>query len=604
MCGIFGVVSNNQSVIQTLLSGLRKLEYRGYDSSGIAIVNTKGKIEVKKSEGRVENLCKIVKESEISNSVVGIAHTRWATHGIPNLRNAHPIQTDKVVVAHNGIIENYNSLKNDLEREGVSFYTDTDTEVIPNMITCYLNHGLSPIDSLFKCLNHLHGSFALVLLFAEYPETLFVTKRNLPLVIGYNRDAKFAASDFNTLNTFVKKVTHLENDDIAVIDSGEVKIYNNGICVKRHVENHNVGNFMIDKNGYSSFMLKEIFDQPCALNDTISQFYNTHQDTIEKNKKLFSTLSHITIVGCGSSYFAGLIAKYWLEDISQVRVYLEISSEFRYSNVKLKEKDVVLFISQSGETTDTIEALKYAKLQKQNIISVTNTLNSSIERMSNIVFHTLAGPEISVASTKTFSSQLATLACFAVEIAKVKGILGKKNSIEQAISSLPQYVECVLHHTKIQHIADYISQHNSIILIGRGISYGVAMEGALKIKELSYINAIGISAGEMKHGSIALIDSTMLVIAIIPYDNLFFKTLSNIQEIIARKGKVIAFSDKAGVIFLKKICEETVELPEIHNFTSPVLYSVAIQLLAYFVAIKKGFDVDCPRNLAKSVTVE
>lgn len=604
MCGIFGVVSNNQSVIQTLLSGLRKLEYRGYDSSGIAIVNKKGKIEVKKSEGRVENLCKIISNSKISQSVVGIAHTRWATHGVPNLRNAHPIQTDKVVVAHNGIIENYNSLKADLEREGMSFCTDTDTEVIPNMITLYLNHGLSPIDSLFKSLNNLHGSFALVLLFAEHPETLFVTKRNLPLIIGYDNDTKFAASDFNTLNTFAKRVIHLENDDIAVIGSKEVKIYNNGICVKRHVENHNVGSVIIDKNGYSSFMLKEIFDQPCALNDTISQFYNTHQDTIEKNKKLFSTLSQITIVGCGSSYFAGLIAKYWLEDISQVRVYLEISSEFRYSNVKLKEQDIVLFISQSGETTDTIEALKYAKSQKQNIISVTNTFNSSIERMSNIVFHTLAGPEISVASTKTFSSQLATLACFAVEIAKIKGILEKKSFIEQAISSLPKYIECVLHHTKIQHIADYVSKHNSIILIGRGISYGVAMEGALKIKELSYINAIGISAGEMKHGSIALIDSTMLVIAIIPYDNLFFKTLSNIQEIIARKGKVIAFSDKSGVIFLKEICEETVELPEVHSFISPVLYSVAIQLLAHFIAIKKGFDVDCPRNLAKSVTVE
>jgi glucosamine--fructose-6-phosphate aminotransferase (isomerizing) len=606
VCGIFGVVSDGDSVIPTLLTGLQKLEYRGYDSSGIAIINNKGKIEVKKSEGKVERLCEVVGNSKMSSSTVGIAHTRWATHGVPGLKNAHPIHTNKVVVAHNGIIENYNLLKKGLEERGMPFHTDTDTEVIPNMLTLYLDEGLSPIDSLFKCLSNLHGSFALVLLFAEYPDALFVAKRNLPLAIGYNCNTVFAASDSNTLSAFVERISHLEDDDIAVIKSSGVIIYNNGIQVKRSIENSSPSDFLISKNGYSSFMLKEIFEQPCALNKTINQFYKKYKEVIFANKKLFSELSHITIVGCGSSYFAGLIAKYWLESVAQVRVYLEISSEFRYSNVKLEEGNIGLFISQSGETADTMEALRYAKSQKQTIISVTNTFSSSIEKISDIVLHTLAGPEISVASTKTFSAQLATLACFAVELAKIKGILDEKRikQLSNAINSIPEYVEHVLNVMKIQHISGSILEHSNVILIGRGSSYGVAMEGALKIKELSYINTIGIAAGEMKHGSIALIDSTVLVIVIIPYDGLFFKTLSNIQEIIARKGKVIAFSDKQGVPFLRGVCADVVQLPNVDNFISPIIYSVAMQFLAYFTAVKKGLDADCPRNLAKSVTVE
>lgn len=603
MCGILGIVSNGNSVIPTLLAGLQRLEYRGYDSSGIAIINNKGEVEVKKSEGRVERLCKVINESKISNSVIGIAHTRWATHGSPDFKNAHPIHINNVAVAHNGIIENYNLLKRDLEERGMLFHTDTDTEVIPNMLTLYLDEGLSPIDSILKCLNHLRGSFALVLLFAEYPDALFVAKRNLPMAIGYNCNMVFAASDSNALSAFVEKILHLEDNDIAVIKSNEINIYNNGAQVKRSIENSDSSNFLISKNGYSSFMLKEIFEQPCALNKTIYQFYEQYQ---EIKKELFSELSDITIVGCGSSYFAGLIAKYWLESVAQIRVYLEISSEFRCSNVNLGEGSVGLFISQSGETADTIEALRYAKLQKQTIISITNTVNSSIEKVSDIVLRTLAGPEIGVASTKTFSAQLAILACFAVELGKIKGTINGNRGMQlsDAINSIPKHVEHVLNVMKIQHVSDSILEHKDVILIGRGSSYGVAMEGALKIKELSYINTIGIAAGEMKHGSIALIDSTVLVIAIIPYDDLFFKTLSNIQEIVARKGKVVAFSDKQGMPFLKEICADVVQLPEVDNFVSPIIYSVAMQFLAYSIAAKKGLDVDCPRNLAKSVTVE
>ncbi|MGL9725347.1 MAG: glutamine--fructose-6-phosphate transaminase (isomerizing) [Wolbachia sp.] len=603
MCGILGVVSNGNSIIPTLLAGLQRLEYRGYDSSGIAIINDKGEVEVKKSEGKVERLCKVIHESKILNSIIGIAHTRWATHGSPDFKNAHPIHINNVAVAHNGIIENYTLLKRDLEERGMLFHTDTDTEVIPNMLTLYLDEGLSPVDSILKCLNNLHGSFALVLLFAEYPDALFVTKRNLPLAIGYNCNMIFAASDSNALSAFVEKILHLEDNDIAVIKSSEVSIYNNGIQVKRSIESSSSSNFLISKNGYSSFMIKEIFEQPCALNKTINQFYEQYKET---KKELFSELSYITIVGCGSSYFAGLIAKYWLESVAQIRVYLEISSEFRYSNVNLGEGSVGLFISQSGETADTMEALRYAKLQKQTIISITNTFNSSIEKVSDIVLHTLAGPEIGVASTKTFSAQLAVLACFAVELGKVKGILSGERikQLSSAINSIPKHVEHVLNVMKIQHISDSILEHKNVILIGRGSSYGVAMEGALKIKELSYINTIGIAAGEMKHGSIALIDSTVLVIAIIPYGDLFFKTLSNIQEIVARKGKVVAFSDKQGVLFLKEVCADVVQLPEVDNFVSPIIYSVAMQFLAYSIAAKKGLDVDCPRNLAKSVTVE
>ncbi len=474
------------------------------------------------------------------------------------------------------------------------------------MLTLYLNEGLSPIDSLFKCLSNLHGSFALVLLFAEYPDVLFVAKRSLPLAIGYNYNTVFAASDSNTLNTLVERISYLEDNDVAVIKSSGVSIYNNGAQVKRSIENNSSSSFLISKNGYSSFMLKEIFEQPCVLNKTINQFYKKYTEVISTSKKLFSKLSYITIVGCGSSYFAGLIAKYWLESVAQVRVYLEISSEFRYSNIRLEEGSIGLFISQSGETADTMEALRYAKSQKQTTISITNTFNSGIEKISDVVLHTLAGPEIGVASTKSFSTQLAILACFTLELAKIKDTIDEKRTkqLSNAINSIPEYVEYVLNVIKIQHIPDIILEHNSIILIGRGSSYGVAMEGALKIKELSYINTIGIAAGEMKHGSIALIDSSVLVIAIIPYDNLFFKTLSNIQEVIARKGKVIAFSDKQGVPFLREICKEVIQLPDIDNFISPIIYSVAMQFLAHSVAIEKGLDADCPRNLAKSVTVE
>ncbi|MCV3769509.1 MAG: isomerizing glutamine--fructose-6-phosphate transaminase, partial [Wolbachia pipientis] len=379
-----------------------------------------------------------------------------------------------------------------------------------------------------------------------------------------------------------------------------------GIRVERNIKSNSPNNFLISKNGYPSFMLKEIFEQPHTLNKTINQFYKKYTKVISAHKKTFSKLKYITIIGCGSSYFSGLIAKYWLESIAQIRVYLEISSEFRYSNTKLEEGSFGLYISQSGETADTIEALHYGKSQKQIIISITNTFNSSIEKFSDIVLHTLAGPEIGVASTKTFSAQLAVLACFVLELAKIKGTLSKKRiqQMRDAINSIPEYVEYVLNVVKIQHISSSILEHSSIILIGRGSSYGIAMEGALKIKELSYINTIGIAAGEMKHGSIALIDSSVLVIAIIPYDNLFFKTLSNIQEIIARKGKVIAFSDKKGVSLLRKVCTDVVQLPGTNSFISPIIYSIAMQFLAYSIAIKKGLDADYPRNLAKSVTVE
>ncbi|WCR57793.1 glutamine--fructose-6-phosphate transaminase (isomerizing) [Wolbachia endosymbiont of Ctenocephalides felis wCfeJ] len=606
MCGIFAAVSDGDSIIPTLLAGLRRLEYRGYDSSGIAIVNGEGKIEVKKSEGRVERLCEVVDNSEMSNSTIGIAHTRWATHGVPGLKNAHPIYASNVVVAHNGIIENYNLLKKSLEERGMQFHTDTDTEVIPNMLTMYLNEGLSPVDSLLKCLNNLHGSFALVLLFAEYPDTLFVAKRNLPLAIGYNCNTVLVTSDSNALSALVEKISHLKDGDIAVIKSREVTVYNNGTRVERSIESNSPSNFLVSKKGFSSFMLKEIFEQPCTLNKTINQFYKEYKEVVSANKKLFSKLSHITIVGCGSSYFAGLIAKYWLESVAQVRVYLEISSEFRYSNVKLEEGSFGLFISQSGETADTMEALRYGKSQKQTIISITNTFNSSIEKISDIVLHTLAGPEIGVASTKTFSAQLAVLACFTLELAKIKGTLSKERikQLNDAINSIPEYVERVLNMVKVKHVSDSILGYSSIILIGRGSSYGVAMEGALKVKELSYINTIGIAAGEMKHGSIALIDSSVLVIAIIPYDSLFFKTLSNIQEIIARKGNVIAFSNREGLPFLRGVCADVVQLPDVDSFISPIIYSIAMQFLAYSTAVKKGLDADCPRNLAKSVTVE
>ncbi|QXK91665.1 glutamine--fructose-6-phosphate transaminase (isomerizing) [Neoehrlichia mikurensis] len=603
MCGVFGVVSK-YSVVQLLLHGLSQLEYRGYDSCGVAILSNG--IQVKKSSKKVTHLSNIIKSDSTFTSTIGIAHTRWATHGAPTINNAHPICVDKVAVAHNGVIENYMEIKRQLEAQTLAFITKTDTEVIPHLIQLNLKLGLSPREAVTKAVKKLTGKFSIIVLFTDHNNLLIAAKNGLPLVLGYGMNTNFVSSDAHALIHHVQKITYLEDNDIAEIHSNNIKIYNNNIKVHR---NTFASNFLIgevSKGQYPYFMLKEIYEQPQIVHNTISQFINNNNSILAFNDiDYFSNIDSIIIIGCGSSYFAGLIAKYWIEGITNVRVYLDIASEFRYKNISLSEKDIVLLISQSGETADTLEALHYAKKHNCKIISLTNVPGNSMEQASDIALKTLAGVEIGVASTKTFSAQLSVLACFAVHLAQIKN--NSSHDLSHFINYLaliPTHISHVLQVKNIDLVASTILKYNHTIVIGRGTAYGVALEGALKIRELSYINTIGIAAGEMKHGSIAVIDKSILTIAISPYNELFSKNFLNIQEIVAREGIVIAITDKKGSLKLQNLCTQVIELPQTNFFSSPIAYTVVMQLIAYTLAIKKGINADQPRNLAKSVTVE
>ncbi|KJV69516.1 glutamine--fructose-6-phosphate transaminase (isomerizing) [Candidatus Neoehrlichia procyonis] len=603
MCGVFGIVSK-YPVVQLLLHGLSKLEYRGYDSCGVAILSNG--IQVKKSSKKVTHLSSIIKSDHTFTSTVGIAHTRWATHGVPTINNAHPICVDKVAVAHNGTIENYIEIKAQLEAQTLVFSTKTDTEVIPHLIQLNLKLGLSPREAVNQAIKKLKGKFSIIVLFTDYNNLLIAAKNGLPLILGYGVNTNFVSSDAHALTQHVQKITYLEDNDIAEIYFNNIKIYNNNTKVYRNIFTNN---FLISetiKGKYPYFMLKEIHEQPKVTHNTINQFFdNKNSISVFNDIDYLKNIDSIIIIGCGSSYFAGLIAKYWIENVTNIRVYLDIASEFRYNNISLSKKDTVLLISQSGETADTLEALHYAKKQNCKIISITNVPGNSIEQASDIALKTLAGQEIGVASTKTFSAQLSVLACFTIYLAQIKN--NTSNNLSHLINYLtliPTHISHALQIKNIDLVANTILKHNRAIAIGRGTSYGVALEGALKIRELSYINTIGIAAGEMKHGSIALIDKSMPTIVIAPYNELFPKNFLHIQEIIARKGIVIAMTDKNGSQKLQNICAQIIELPQTNFFSSPIVYTVAMQLIAYKLAIKKGINADQPRNLAKSVTVE
>lgn len=606
MCGIVGIVGSGQ-VAPHLLEGLKRLEYRGYDSAGIAtLVN--GTIERRRAEGKLRNLAERL-DNEPLEGTIGIGHTRWATHGIPNEENAHPHATSKVGLVHNGIIENYQEIKQEMVAEGRNLASDTDTEVVAHLLHAHMDRGLDPVAACAMALKRLDGAFALGIIFSGRHDLMIAARQGSPLAIGYGDGEMYLGSDAMALAHLTNRIQYLEDGDWAVITPEGATVYDGDDNeADRAITLSSLSGATIGKAGYRHFMAKEIYEQPQVIGDTLHSYINPALREVTLPLSFDATsVNRFTIVACGTAYLAGMVGKYWLETIARVPVEIDIASEFRYRAADMPEKGVAIFISQSGETMDTLESLRYARRRNQHIVSVVNVPESTIARESDAVWQTYAGPEIGVASTKAFTAQLTVLACLSIAVARVRGGLDHDGAarLMEALTEVPARVAEVLNHAgRIQDIALKISEARDILYLGRGTSYPVALEGALKLKELSYIHAEGYAAGEMKHGPIALIDETVPVIVIAPTDDLFEKTASNLQEVVARKGRVVFFTDQSGADRLGTIAAETVVLPAVDPFVAPILYTVPVQLLAYHVAVAKGTDVDQPRNLAKSVTVE
>ena len=607
MCGIVGIVGKH-AASPLLLACLKRLEYRGYDSAGVAILQN-GAIERYRAEGKITNLESVVAKSN-PQGLVGIGHTRWATHGVPSERNAHPHTTDLVAVVHNGIIENFRELRAALEQKGHTFTSETDTEVIAHLATDYLNQGTSPKEATQKTLQQLHGAFALALLFREKPDTIFCARRGSPLAIGLGDGEMFVGSDALALAPLTQKICYLEEGDWAEIGKTTFTIYDEtNQPVIRPIKQTALTGAMIGKGDYKHFMLKEIFEQPAVMGDVLHAYSNPHTMELAFPELPLKAedITTLRIIACGTSYYAGLTAQYWLEKYARIPVSVDIASEFRYRKPPLPKNGIALFISQSGETADTLAALQYAKEQGQAIIGMVNVPESSIARLSDVVLETHAGPEIGVASTKAFTAQLMVLACLALHLANKRSLINdaEKKELFQALLSIPEAMnQLLLDDSPFIQCAQFLVDARDVIYMGRGTSFSIAMEGALKLKELSYIHAEGYAAGEMKHGPIALIDEKVPVIVVAPSDSLYEKTASNVEEVIARKGQVVLIGDKNGIHSFKDKAVMTLEMPEIHAFVAPLLYALPMQMIAYHTATLKGTDVDQPRNLAKSVTVE
>jgi glucosamine--fructose-6-phosphate aminotransferase (isomerizing) len=607
MCGIIGIIGK-ELVAPSLLEGLRRLEYRGYDSAGIAtLVN--GRIERRRAEGKLINLAKRLEEDPVQGRI-GIGHTRWATHGLPTETNAHPIATDLVAVVHNGIIENFQALRQELTALGSVFQTATDTEAVAILASHYLEQGLSPQDTVAETLARLDGAFALAFLFAGERNLLIGARRGSPLAIGYGDGEMFLGSDALALAPLTRRITYLEEGDWAVITSQAVRIFNADTKeVERPIRVSGASDARISKHNYRHFMQKEIFQQPAVIGDTLNALINRATRTVELPELPFALgeLERVTLIACGTAYHACVVAKYWLERIARLAVEIDIASEFRYRAPAMPKGGAAIFVSQSGETADTLAALRYAKAQDQKIIAIVNQPDSSIAREADVVLPTLAGPEIGVASTKAFTTQLAVLASFTVALARARGAISHQREAELVgvMTEIPSRASEVLNHDeRIREIAVEIAEARDVLYLGRGSSFPLALEGALKLKEISYIHAEGYAAGEMKHGPIALIDENVPVIVLAPNDDLFEKTLSNVEEVMARGGRVVMISDSAGLARLSDRLAFGIAIPSCDPFVAPLLYAIPIQLLAYHTAVLKGTDVDQPRNLAKSVTVE
>lgn len=606
MCGIIGINAKTGNIIPEIVQGLKNLEYRGYDSAGVAAI-IEDKIVATKVEGKIANLEEAIKNSKFANNLA-IGHTRWATHGAANKTNAHPHHTKQVAVVHNGIIENYLELKEELIAAGYEFFSQTDSEVIPNLITFYLNQGSEPLEAVQKAVERLVGAYSIAVLFVNYPNLLIVARHGSPLVIGYGEDQNIVASDAYALSFLTNKISYLEEGDLAVIYNDEICIVDkNNKKVQREIVTTDQTLTNISKGNFSHYMLKEIFEQPSIIAGLINYYYDISDKTLNFGDIDINwpTLSKVTLVACGSSFFAALTSKYWLEKYAKIQVEVEIASEFRYRENFLPENGLCIFLSQSGETADTLAALRYAKAKKQKILSIVNAKESSIERESDYTLPCLAGPEISVASTKGLTSQLTILLFLTLYISLKRNTMSLEEFRTNLVyvSEIPGRIAEILNNAEqIKNISLSIVHAKSTIFVGRNYIFPIALEGALKLKELSYIHAEAIAAGELKHGPIALVDEDMPIIALAPQNHLFEKTFSNIQEILARGGKVISFSSKEGNKLIKSFA--SFDVGSANELIEPIIYAVPMQLIAYYVATKKGTDVDQPRNLAKAVTVE
>ncbi|MCU0955166.1 MAG: glutamine--fructose-6-phosphate transaminase (isomerizing) [Hyphomicrobium sp.] len=606
MCGIVGILANKPVAID-LVDALRRLEYRGYDSAGIATLED-GRLDRRRAEGKLRNLELRLHENPL-NGHAGIGHTRWATHGRPTERNAHPHMSAKVGVVHNGIIENYRDLKAELTARGHVFETDTDTEAVVHLVTDELDKGLDPVAATKAALARLQGAFALGILFAGHDDLMIAARKGSPLAIGYGKGEVYLGSDAIALAPFTDTITYLDEGDWAVMRRSAVEIYDeNGTRVDRPKIKSVASSLLVDKGNHRHFMAKEIHEQPEVVSHTLANYIDMGAGTIafpDLGIDL-AKITRVTISACGTAYYAGLVGKYWIERYARVPVEIDIASEFRYREAPLVEGGLAVFVSQSGETADTLATLRYCKAGGQRIVSIVNVRTSTIARESHAVLPTLAGPEIGVASTKAFSCQLSALACLAIAIGRARGTIPEQQEIElvKALMEVPRLMSSMLHNEQqYEDLAQYLSKARDVLFLGRGINYPLALEGALKLKEISYIHAEGYAAGELKHGPIALIDEQVPVIVVAPDDDLFEKTVSNMQEVAARGGQIILISDappeKTGCKLVAHI-----KVPKGHDFANPLLYAVPIQLIAYHTAVFMGTDVDQPRNLAKSVTVE
>jgi glucosamine--fructose-6-phosphate aminotransferase (isomerizing) len=605
MCGIVGVVGVSPAA-ELLLDGLRRLEYRGYDSAGIAtLVN--GHIERRRAEGKLRNLAAVLADKPLAG-VTGIGHTRWATHGAPTESNAHPHATSRVAVVHNGIIENHSLLRSELEAAGQVFCSDTDTETVAQLLDLLLAQGLSPVEAARQAFGRLEGAYALALIFAGHPELIIGAQRGAPLAVGFGGEEMYLGSDALALAPLTREIAYLEDGDWVVVSREGAEFFGaDNKPVARPKKLTALTGAAIGKGNFRHFMEKELHEHPVVIGDVLHRMLGGEIAALPDLPFDLADVKRITMSACGSAFYAGLTGKFWLENLARVPVEADVASEFRYRAPPLDGGGLGLLVSQSGETADTLAALRYMKAEGQKILSVLNVPESSMARESDAILETIAGPEIGVASTKAFTAQLTVLAVFALAMARAKGVLSatEEARLTGALLEIPaKAAEILANDGPIHRLAARIAEARDVLYLGRGGCFPIALEGALKLKEISYIHAEGYAAGEMKHGPIALIDKSVPVIAICPSGPLFEKTASNLQEAAARGGQIVVFSDAAGAAKLRPIAAETILLPEIDPFAAPILYAIPVQMLAYHVAVLKGTDVDQPRNLAKSVTVE
>jgi glucosamine--fructose-6-phosphate aminotransferase (isomerizing) len=607
MCGIVAIIGKS-AVADRLFEGLRRLEYRGYDSAGICTIDN-GQLDRRRAEGKLDNLARELAAAPLGGTV-GIAHTRWATHGAPTVDNAHPHVVGPVALVHNGIIENFKVLRDELLAENRKFSSETDSEVVAHLIAREVENGAPPEAAVATVLPRLHGAFAITILFRDSPDLVIGARMGAPLTVGYGEGENYLGSDALALAALTQKIAYLDEGDWVVAKRDSVQIFDRANQpVTRQIVSSGASSEAVTKGNHAHFMRKEIFEQPIVVAQTLQSYVRPFEGEValpDAGLDLAS-IHRVTIVACGTSFYAGMVAKYWFEQFARVPVDLDVASEFRYRQPVLEPGGLALFISQSGETADTLAALRHARAEKQVIAVVVNVPTSSMAREADLLLPTHAGPEIGVASTKAFTCQLAVLAALAANLARARGLLDRdaEKDIVAHLQEAPAAINAALDHDEeISGMAHLVAPARDVLYLGRGPDYPLALEGALKLKEISYIHAEGYAAGEMKHGPIALIDELVPVIVLAPSGPLFEKTVSNMQEVRARGGKIILISDARGIAAAGEGCMATIEMPEVHPLIAPLVYAVPVQLLAYHVAVLKGTDVDQPRNLAKSVTVE